>query len=322
VSALSPDLILTLGGIQFSSFEIPESIRFGGEQRAIVHELVGGTRIVDAMGRSDAPVEWSGILTGPTAVDRALYIDTMRTQGLAQDLSWNGLVFSVLVRRFSMNFERYYRIHYSIECLVVANKNGPVTQVSAPGIDSALADDYNTVNSLSGLVGDPTLSSLVTNLSTAISAVSSFANASQSVINSVLGPIAAVQAQTKILLASSINTMQNVTTFGGLVPGNPASKATAALSNQLAAATQTTTLLQIQAATGRMSSNLSTQSAPAVQVTQAGGNLYTVASQQYGDPTTWPTIAAANGLKDPSLVGVNTLNIPASPGNSGGVYGA
>ena len=45
-----PDLILQLGDFQFQQQEIPESIPFGGEQALAVHRLVGGVKVVDAMG--------------------------------------------------------------------------------------------------------------------------------------------------------------------------------------------------------------------------------------------------------------------------------
>jgi len=46
------------------------------------------------------------------------------------------------------------------------------------------------------------------------------------------------------------------------------------------------------------------------QITVAGGNLYQIASQYYGDPMGWVQIAQANGLTDPQLIGIVTLNIP------------
>jgi nucleoid-associated protein YgaU len=62
-------------------------------------------------------------------------------------------------------------------------------------------------------------------------------------------------------------------------------------------------------------------SSPNVVMT-AGGNLFQIAQEQYGDPTDWPAIAAANGLTDPFIQGLNTLTIPPQPGNSGGILDA
>jgi len=48
------DTTVNLGAFQFALFEIPEKIHWGGSQRTAVHELVGGKRVIDAMGRSDS----------------------------------------------------------------------------------------------------------------------------------------------------------------------------------------------------------------------------------------------------------------------------
>lgn len=55
-------------------------------------------------------------------------------------------------------------------------------------------------------------------------------------------------------------------------------------------------------------------------VTVIGGNLYTLASKYYGNPNQWVLIAKANNLKDPMLVGQNTLIIPVWNGvDTGGI---
>ena len=42
----------------------------------------------------------------------------------------------------------------------------------------------------------------------------------------------------------------------------------------------------------------------------AGTNLFMVAAQELGDATQWFRIAAVNGLTDPMLFGLVTLQIP------------
>ena len=53
-------------------------------------------------------------------------------------------------------------------------------------------------------------------------------------------------------------------------------------------------------------------------ITVTGGNLFQVAAQQLGDATQWIRIAQANGLSDPMLMGLVTLNIPARDSAAGG----
>ena len=53
-------------------------------------------------------------------------------------------------------------------------------------------------------------------------------------------------------------------------------------------------------------------------ISVTGGNLFQLAAQQLGDATQWIRIAQANGLSDPMLTGVVTLNIPATDPSAGG----
>ena len=61
----------------------------------------------------------------------------------------------------------------------------------------------------------------------------------------------------------------------------------------------------------------------ATTMTIAGGNLFKIAAQVYGDPSQWNRIAAANGLWDFIITGTVTLTIPPpnpAAGN-GGILG-
>ena len=49
-----------------------------------------------------------------------------------------------------------------------------------------------------------------------------------------------------------------------------------------------------------------------------GGDLFRIALQQLGDATQWNRIAALNGLKDPVLTGLTTLQLPAVDLSAGG----
>lgn len=53
-------------------------------------------------------------------------------------------------------------------------------------------------------------------------------------------------------------------------------------------------------------------------VTVAGGNLYALAAQYLGDATQWNRIAQVNGLLDPVVTGIVTLQIPSVDDTAGG----
>ena len=74
----------------------------------------------------------------------------------------------------------------------------------------------------------------------------------------------------------------------------------------------------LAARVGKNVSNASLQSSTRT-LEVAGGTLFGVAASEYGDPTQWAAIAKASGLIDPTIVGLQTLKIPANPAASGGV---
>lgn len=316
---MRPDTTLVLGDFQFGAMEVPAEIPFGGSQRMNVHELVGGTRVVDAMGRSDRPLAWSGLLLGSSALDRARALDALRAGGQQQVLTWSAFSYLVVVREFQATFQRAYQIPYTISCEVVADQTSPLNSSGVLPVDQAISDDSTAATTLAGAVGDSTLSGLMTTLNSAISAVSSFATAAQSTINSVLAPLAAVQARVQVLITSVGNTVRNVSTFGGVLPNTPVAQAAAALTGQVTSMTQLTTLVQLRNVLGRMGSNLGAINSSSNTVAVAGGNLFQVAEQQYGDATAWTAIAKANGLTDPFIQGTKVLTIPKQSDQQQGV---
>jgi hypothetical protein len=56
-------------------------------------------------------------------------------------------------------------------------------------------------------------------------------------------------------------------------------------------------------------------------ITIAGGNLFALALQYLGDATQWNRIAQENGLIDPMITGIMTLQVPSvDPTAGGGIF--
>lgn len=318
---MTPDTLLTLGGISFYQFEVPESIGFGGEQRLAVHELIGGQKQVDAMGAFSEPLAWSGRFRGQTALDRARYVDGLRVSGQATNVTWSEFSYLVVIRRFLPVYERFYEIPYRIECEVIADLTQAVTTLSTLGPDDLINGDVTTASGLLGQIGIPSLTSAFQSVQSAISAVSSFATAAQSQLNSVLLPIQQFRLQVQTLTAQTNNVLINVTTLGGILPNNALSQNVANLSGSLTAAQQIPLLINLDRVTGRIGANVGSLYSSAKQTTMAGGNMMQIAAQEYGDFRAWTGIAKANPQLggDPQLTGINTITIPPSADNSGGV---
>ena len=74
-------VLLTLGGIIFQDFEVPDNIGIGGEQALVVHKLPGGARVIDAMGADHRDITWSGRFRSGNAEARARLLDSYRIGG-------------------------------------------------------------------------------------------------------------------------------------------------------------------------------------------------------------------------------------------------
>ncbi len=140
---------LFLGPIAFQDFEIPARIVFGGRQRLAIHQMPGGGRVIDAMGRDDSPLAWTGTFSGSDAAARALQIDLMRAQGVAWPLAWDVFSYLVVVSEFAASYERGNWIPYRIVCSVLADETAALVQAGMSLIASVTAD----LATASGLAG-------------------------------------------------------------------------------------------------------------------------------------------------------------------------
>lgn len=316
---MKPDTVITLGDFEFRSFEVPEKLPFGGEQLAATHQLIGGVRIIDTMGRSDAPIAWSGIFLGEGALTRARYLDSLRIAGKPLKLTWSQFSFTVIVQRFTAEFERFYQVPYNILCDVVADLASPVTTQDVADLDDQMASDMNKASGLGGLIGNGTLTTLLADLKTAVAKVQSFVAATKAEIAAAIAPLIATQQQVQMLIASVSPIVDEVVSLGGVIPFAPFGQAAQKLQQQIEGFGQLGSLYELQGYLGRMSTNLAADGVSGRIMTAAGGDLYHLAAQQYGDATAWTTIARANALTDPVLNGVQTLTVPPTPDGTDGI---
>jgi hypothetical protein len=306
---------LQLGDFTFSEYEIPERITMTTAIRAVVRKMVGGARNVNMMGYDPQPLEWSGMLLGENALQRAR---TLKQMALAQkmlSLTFSEYSYSVVICEFVEDFQREYEIYYRIRLEVVAD-NAAQGPNAAPGIDDLIGADISTANGICSSIGNAGLTSSMGTLTSAIGAVSSFAKATQSTLQTVLAPLAQVQAQVSTLIAAGENTLQSVSTVGGLLPNNPIAQQVSRLSAQVNTMTQQPQLLQLQGVLSRVSTNIGQIGSASKSITVVGGNLYDMAAKYYKDATGWVTLSRANPSLggDPNISGTQNIAIP--PTNS------
>ncbi|WP_416052749.1 hypothetical protein [Cupriavidus basilensis] len=315
------DVVLSLGDVTFADTEVPEHILIETGHANVVHKFVGGARKIDMLGADHAPIPWSGLLIGDNALDRALKLKGMNDAGLMLLLSWSEFLYQVVITGFTADFEREYQIPYSITCTVVQDLTGQPGQGARDSMGDLINGDMSLGNALSGAIGDAGLSGAMSSLSSAIGAVSSFATAARSTLNSVLAPLAAAQAQVSTLIASTENTLLSVSTLGGILPNNPISKSVAKISSQINAMQSQANLVQLSGVLGRMGANIGQINSGVKTISVGGGSLFDLASKVYGKVSGWTAISQANPqLKGETQIdGNQNITIPPYTVDSGGV---
>ncbi|MEW1780579.1 hypothetical protein AB0305_00120 [Arthrobacter sp. NPDC080086] len=317
-----PDFTLKLGqNFQFKDLEIPETISFGGTQKLAMHDLVGGTRVIDSMGAFCAPVEWSGWLLGTEALARARELDDLRVSGKELVLQWSEICYIVVIREFRADFQRTYKIPYKISCEVSSDMSKYTMPDEGTGIDGLVKSDAAAMTDMASSIGDGTLSSLIDSANSAIDTVASFANAAQSTLSNVLQKVTAVRDRAQTLVASANSELMKVATLGGILPNNPVAQQVAKLNGQINSALSLPVLVQLDRVAGRMQTNIASVYKSAKHVVTAGGDLMKLAAKEYDDAMAWTSLAKANPelLWDPLVQGVKTLIVPPHKDTAGGL---
>lgn len=307
---------LVLGDFEFLDFEVPERLALPGRQKTVLHQMVGGKRVIDVLGVEYDPLSWSGVITGSESGDRVKALERMRDAGEKLTLTLDSYSFTVVITSFTPVYEFIYRRPYSIEVAIVANNASPLKVDALTGALKGLLDsDIGQALGLSDIIDVSTVTSAVTTVQSAVKEVTDFAHATVEEVQAVVRPIIAAQTIVQQQISQLESAASQITTLGGLVPGNPISTTVSNLLSQADQSTRIPALYSLQNVLGRLNKNVNSgQTADGVRtVTLSGGNLYQVASDQYGDASLWSSIASANDLTDPQLSGINTLTIPANP---------
>lgn len=315
---------LILGDYTFTRLEIPGNISLGGDQKLVIHELVGGTRIIDAMGKTYDPIKWNGLFLGEDALQKAKYLDQLRKSGTVLPLNWSSMNYSVIIQQFQFNFEKEYKIPYHITCIVIADLSDPPTTFVVD-VDQAMLDDLGdmifTVDNLkdSDEVSVTKIKSSFDRLKDSFKKVVKFVRATQAQVKDIKGKIEDVQKEVTTAIAATSNTIQNITTLGGILPNNPVSMNALKLTHNTMSLNNHVQLMNLKYTLTKMNKNVITQSPTTVSPSVAtesvmpGMDLFKLSAKYYNDATKWQTIATANKLTSPYITTNMTLVIPKTP---------
>jgi hypothetical protein len=243
------EIALLLGPIEFQDFEIPSDIKFGGTQRLAVHHLLGGARVVDALGQDDAEINFSGAFSGQNATIRARTLDELRISGATLQLTWDVFFYTVVICRFQASYQNRWWIPFRLSCTVVSDNPSTIIGTVASLAGTAIAD-----------IGTASVQAIAAGLDLA------GATTSLSAPNAMVrGTAAYVAGQSSLASAQialgSAATAAAVTLDGaGLNGATSAAAGIAGLSIAVSSAQQLSLLTNAQAYTGRAANNLANAS--------------------------------------------------------------
>lgn len=245
-------VLLTLGGIAFQDFEVPESISTGGEQALVVHKLPGGARVVDAMGADHRDISWSGRFRSGNAEARARLLDGYRIGGQQFLLQWSTYRYQVIVKSFEAQYQQPFEIPYSVTCLVVSDESAPVL-TGIPGLDAVIGSDFGNALGLSSSLGVAQIVTAIATTQQAISTVGTLKNAPASSIAQIAGTLGAAQ---QLVGASITATGATLSAAAPLAAGGDPASLASSLNAQASGFGQIAQLYQLSSTLTRMGKNL------------------------------------------------------------------
>jgi hypothetical protein len=160
------NIAVTLGGVAFQGFEVPQRIEISGGQHLAIHDLIGGGRVVDALGQDAGRIEFSGAFSGSDASIRAQLLDAATALGAQLPLFWDGFFYTVVIEKFEVDYEKPWWIPFSLTCAVVVDPAAIVAGLVS-SVASLIGSDVSSALSLApqggvslGLTSTPSASDL------------------------------------------------------------------------------------------------------------------------------------------------------------------
>lgn len=137
--------VLVLGDFVFDDWSSPDRLPFGGKQAHSIQRMPGGARTVDLWGPDDCERAFSARFWGADALDNALTLDAMRSQG-AELAYTNGIeARTVIIAEFLplvVKMPQY--VEFGI-VLVTTDDSGTGTGagLSLPSLDLTVGNDLS-----------------------------------------------------------------------------------------------------------------------------------------------------------------------------------
>jgi hypothetical protein len=129
----------------FEGMSLPDSLTGGGDQTLVTHKLIGGKRIVDAMGPDDEPIAWQGFLLDEFAQLQVFQLDLLRRSGREVQLLLPipQRAYRAVVGRFTWTQKRPYLYDYSISLTIIEDQVAGDGAAASRSLEQEIAADLD-----------------------------------------------------------------------------------------------------------------------------------------------------------------------------------
>jgi hypothetical protein len=249
-------VILTLGGVIFQDFEIPESIKAGGEQKLDIKKFLGGSRTIDVLGRDDADIEWSGRFRGSTAEQRCQQLNAMRVAGAPVQLTWSTFNYQVVINKFTFDYQSPLEIPYRI-CLTVQVDNTIPIPSLLQAIDEVFGTNLASALNLGAAANVAGVTTGLNQLQTSVNSIGIISGASPAALNSLNQSIVSVQGVTGTAISTASAQIPPSASVFGATAGLPPQTIASNVAGQASTFSQLSNLIPLSSALSVMSKNVS-----------------------------------------------------------------
>jgi hypothetical protein len=180
-------VIVKLEDFIFDNAEVPQVVNGGGDQMLAVHQLIGGKRVVDAMGKSSDEINFRGLFQGVTSLDRVRYVDGLKNAGKPVIFSYLDYRYRVVIKHFSWAYRAVYKISYQITLTVVEDLTRPVNYIIPVPFSDAIFEAYQEALDIALLTENPSILSSMALLGEAINAAQNLNELTTSQITQLTG---------------------------------------------------------------------------------------------------------------------------------------
>ena len=268
--------LFSIGNVAFIQDEAPEELAISSSQNLAVHDLIGGNRVIQALGTVWKPLKFEGVFWGANAEYRSRLLARMKAEGTIHRLTYLSYAFQVVIEEFTANYKHQYKCEYTISVQILKDVSGVVSYSTPTSVDSQIQTSVASATALTAKMDSGSAAAVKPSFQAMTSSIHAAGPAAQAT-----GPV----AQTASLsISNAITQAQQVLS----IP--PVTSTTASLLN----VTQYLNCLSV------VQKNFNSGQAPN-QVSLNGGSLFDIAAQFYGDPSLATALQVANGLSSTHL---------------------